>query len=261
MSQTVFESDGRCFECGVQLRPFLLREGEKPDLVDGLGNYAPCPRCFQIEYECMRQKYLRPRKINWLLRKSKLPPLFLEKTFDNFKIYDLRQEKVLRECRSFAEDFPDRQDRGSCLLFMGPCGTGKGHLSAAIIRGVIEAHMVTALFEKYIDLKKRIQRSWDRDVEEDEEEIMKSVRAPALLVLDEIGVQFKSKFERLILYQIVNHRCEYLRPTILTTNYDLGKLKEVVGERVFDRILNKESGNKVFAFNWPSYRRTLGGKT
>ena len=112
-SRKVFESDGRCVECGDSLRPFLLREGEEPDLVDGLGNFAPCPECFPIEYGCMRQKYLRPRKINWLLRKSKLPPLFLTKTFENFKIYDHRQEKVLRECRAFAENFPDRQDRGS----------------------------------------------------------------------------------------------------------------------------------------------------
>lgn len=138
---------------------------------------------------------------------------------------------------------------------MGPCGTGKGHLAAAIIKEVIRRHGATALFVKYHDLVRKIKHSWSKNSEQSEEQILKAVREVDLLVLDEIGVQFDTNAERLILYAILDHRYEYLKPTILTTNLNMKQLEKVAGERIVDRLHDQESENKIFIFNWKSYRR------
>ena len=73
-----------------------------------------------------------------------------------------------------------------------------------------------------------------------------------LLVLDEIGVQFGSDAEKLIMFDIINERYEAMRPTILISNLALSGLSEFVGDRIVDRM--KENGGKLMVFDWESHR-------
>ena len=41
---------------------------------------------------------------------------------------------------------------------------------------------------------------------------------PDLLILDEVGVQFGSETEKMILFEIINGRYEQLKPTIVISN-------------------------------------------
>lgn len=86
---------------------------------------------------------------------------------------------------------------------------------------------------------------------------------PDLLILDEVGVQFGSDTERLLLFDILNERYERRRPTILMSNLALDDaeeggrvvpgIKSYLGERVFDRL--REDGGQSVVFDWPSHRK------
>jgi len=74
-----------------------------------------------------------------------------------------------------------------------------------------------------------------------------------LLVLDEVGVQFGTETENLVLFRILNRRYEDMKPTILVSNVEIGKLTEFVGERVIDRLC--EGGGGILEFTWESARQ------
>ena len=96
----------------------------------------------------------------------------------------------------------------------------------------------TALFRK----------TWDMAVKEGYD----------LLVIDEIGVQTESKYEKVIINQIVDRRSSSKRPTGMLTNSNMEEMTKLLGERVMDRM---RLGNSLWViFNWDSYRSRVTGK-
>ena len=81
---------------------------------------------------------------------------------------------------------------------------------------------------------------------------MEDYRKADLLVLDDVCVQFGTDTEKLLLYDIIDYRYEYNRPTLVTTNGTLNVLKSLIGERCFERLL--DNGGKILNFEWSSYR-------
>ena len=77
--------------------------------------------------------------------------------------------------------------------------------------------------------------------------------SPDLLILDEVGVQFGSDFEKQILFDVLNERYEKLKPSILLSNIPGDQLADYLGERVTDRL--RENGGKMIGFDWDSYWR------
>ena len=79
-----------------------------------------------------------------------------------------------------------------------------------------------------------------------------------LLVIDEIGVQTESKYEKVIINQIVDRRSSSKRPTGMLTNSNMEEMTKLLGERVMDRM---RLGNSLWViFNWDSYRSRVTGK-
>lgn len=74
-----------------------------------------------------------------------------------------------------------------------------------------------------------------------------------LLIIDEVGVQFGSESEKIILFEIINERYEQMKPTILISNLSEDELSRYVGERIIDRM--REGKGAVINFDWESYRK------
>ncbi|HUU26543.1 MAG TPA: ATP-binding protein [archaeon] len=248
MSPPIYSDEiGRCIKCKRKLRIFPKISGEQYYI------YEPCEECFPEERKRVIREYStkkRQAQLAELMKESQLSPIFQKKTFDNFKAETPQQKNVLEDSRHFAEYFSEYQDKGTWLAFLGNCGTGKGHLASAIVNEVIRLHLKIALYITFIDVVSKIKRNWDRS----EEEINK-LRNVDLLVLDEIGVQFDTQAERVILHRILGYRYDYLKPTILTSNLNLKQLEQIVGERITDRLHDRERDNKVYLFTWESHRR------
>ena len=102
-------------------------------------------------------------------------------------------------------------------------------------------------------LVRRVKETWGKGSEETESQAIRNFTLPDLLVVDEIGVQFGSQAEQIILTEIINDRYEAMRPTIIISNLTVPQLEEILGKRVVDRFY--ESGGRVLVFNWQSYRR------
>lgn len=97
-----------------------------------------------------------------------------------------------------------------------------------------------------------MKETW-RNSEASESEVLKNLIEPDLLILDEVGVQFGSDTEKLILFEIINGRYENRRATILISNLAMDGLKAYLGDRIIDRL--REGGGRQVVFDWDSFRK------
>ena len=57
-----------------------------------------------------------------------------------------------------------------------------------------------------------------------------------LLVLDDVGAEFESKFYASAMYNIINDRLNASLPTIVSTNLEHSELEKRYGERTYSRL-------------------------
>lgn len=94
--------------------------------------------------------------------------------------------------------------------------------------------------------------------ETSEEQLLNDLSNVDLLVIDEIGVQTESRYEKVIINQIVDRRSSSKRPTGMLTNHNIDEMTRLLGERVMDRM---KLGNSLYViFDWESYRSRVTGK-
>jgi DNA replication protein DnaC len=105
------------------------------------------------------------------------------------------------------------------LLLHGPVGVGKTHLAVAVLNDLIEMKGATGLFCDFSDLLDRIQASFSRTVDANQDDIVAPYRDAGVLVLDELGARRPSDWVREILYGLLNTRYNRNRITIITTNF------------------------------------------
>ena len=203
------------------------------------------------------------------------PPEFHETSFDTFDTSMPGRAATLASARQFAAQV--NQHGCGFALFVGPTGPGKTRLACNIIRMlensdalyVRQGELTCALRSTYGRkdvVLHRNQRSYDDEVEEDDPpNPLKIVQKVRFLVLDEIGCTALANDERLLLDELLKHRYEKRKPTILISNLpltgtlDAPGVKEFLGDALTDRI-REASGNGKFIvqFSGESFRRSVG---
>lgn len=217
-----------------------------------------CPQCREeeraeeVRRELAEKRQAKERRIARLIGRSGLPERYLSRTFDNYRAETEGQQRVLGIAKAYAERFEDRLKHGGGLVFCGKPGTGKTHLAAAICNHVMRELGRSALFLTVLRAVRSVKETWRQGAERTEQDALDALLEPDLLVLDEVGVQFGTESERLILFEIINGRYEDMRPTILLSNLPVEELEQYIGVRALDRM--REGGGAVLAFDWDSYR-------
>lgn len=189
-----------------------------------------------------------------VFKRAAIPPRFSTRTLSNYEPQCDKSTAALRTATHYAESFPTVLQNGQSLIFVGNVGSGKTHLASGIAHEVL-SQGYSALFSTVLSAVRTVKDTYRRDSAKTESEAIMDLVRPDLLVLDEVGVQFGSDTEKLILFEIINGRYEHMRPTILLSNLDIKGLAEYLGERVMDRL--REGGGKMVAFDWASYRRNV----
>ena len=195
----------------------------------------------------------RASQMRKLFDGAEIPKRFTARTFENYRAEEgnPNQALALTRSRKFAENFPRATELGANFVFCGKPGTGKTHLACAIGNAVMRSHGASALFITVFDAIQRVKATYS-DKDQSERSVMQSFAEPDLLILDEVGVQFGTDYEKVIITDIINRRYNDMRPTIILSNLDEKELGEYLGARVMDRMF--EGGGGVIAFDWDSYR-------
>ena len=220
-----------------------------------------CPKCAKIkaQEEKDRAEWQRKEeeriKLNKLFNGAAIPPRFKNKKFSDYKAGCQKSKRALAICQKYAENFDKRFEAGGGLALCGSPGTGKTHLAASIANHVIENFGKSVIFNSVMSAMRKVKSTYSKTSEMTELEAVESFTRPDLLILDEVGVQFGTNAEMMILFEIINVRYQNMKPTILISNLPHSELNDYIGERVVDRM--QEGGGAIIPFDWDSYRSKL----
>jgi len=170
-------------------------------------------------------------------------------SFENYKTDTVQKELALEKTKKYIEGV--LSGNGNCLVMAGKVGTGKTHLAAAMINTMVEKGKNSKLV-KMSEVIRNIKSTWSKGALQDESEVIKFYSSLPLLIVDEIGVQFGTDTEKLLLSEIIDNRYQDILPTVLISNLDTDGIKNCIGERSYDRL--RQDGGKVVAFDWESER-------
>lgn len=203
----------------------------------------------------------RRHQVSAMIGRAAIPPRFADRRFETFVPYAQGPADALRKVQAYAEDFHTVRRRGGGLILCGGVGAGKTHLAAAAAHCVIHQGY-SALFTSIIKAIGSVKETYRRDSPITEAAAIAKFVVPDLLILDEVGVQYGSDTEKMILFEIINGRYEQIKPTIIISNLSLlpkaekePSLMDFLGERVVDRL--REGGGSAIVFDWPSYRKEV----
>ncbi len=236
-------------------------------LIHGDGDFAraeacscqpPCTKCggqgvvffrdaigYLVATPCECSSFLKC--VEWFNR-AQIPSQAANATLDSFRpkfrsdpaagqIFQA-QKNLLEVSRRFVDEY-ERGGRG--LLFYGPCGTGKTHLAVAILRSLILRRGIQGRFVDFTHLLSSLRAAYADN--ESAERILTPLIDVPILVLDELGKNRGTDWERDVLDELISKRYNGERTTIFTTNLfprpttpGQETLRDRLGERIYSRL-------------------------
>lgn len=224
-----------------------------------------CPCCYGTGMEIVTGKGARrcrcriQEQLTKLLAAARIPRRYERCSFSNYHPAASRsaQLQAFNDAFKLVDEYP-AVDRG--LLFTGSVGTGKTHLSVAILRGLAEKG-IPCLFYEFGPLLKEIQDSYNPVSQASELRVLSPVYEAEVLVLDELGASKPTDWVRDTMMQIIGTRYNNRKLTIFTTNYSDTRrnpqeetLEDRIGVRLRSRLYEM---CKMVIVEGDDYRRRL----
>lgn len=237
----------------------------KPLCVAGrtIGATTVCSKCSELykawkskQDEIDKKKQIEESKrmaFNNRLSSYGVTPRHFDESFDSYIVKSDEQRKSLETCKYVCQKIID----GECknIIMVGSVGTGKTHLASAMCRKMAEQkEPYKVLIATVTEMIRRYRSSYDSNNDVTEEKVINSLTNKDLLIIDELGMSKGDEKELNILFEIINNRYEYKRSTVIISNQSIGEVKELLGQRIIDRL--KEDGCRVLGMAWESHRET-----
>jgi len=194
---------------------------------------------------------MRIKNIDQTMKDFGIAKRFVNRTLDNYEAKTDGQKHALGTAREIAETVGNSRPRNA--IFTGRPGTGKNHLVAGITRELILAKKIVVA-STMIKMIQHFRSAWNHGAEESEKEVYEKYTLADLLILDEVGTQYGTDSEHIIIFDILNERYGSELSSLLVSNLGMTELRDYVSERLIDRL--KEDGCDIVVFDWQSYRGT-----
>lgn len=171
------------------------------------------------------------RRGDALIARARVPGEYGDARFDTFE-RRTGNETAFALAASWSRDLRRGAPARRGLLFQGPPGSGKTHLSVAILREFVFGTFSSALFlnvPEWLNAMKDAFQTGDGTPPP-------SPRGYRLVVLDDLGAERATPWSTDQLYSIVNHRESNGLPTVASTNLSDAELEARLGRATMSRL-------------------------
>lgn len=234
----------KSLEAQSRLKTLLKSNGFAEDYLDV--KYS-CPVCKDTGYDGERYCQCHISLIKEIARQEIAKAAPLEKcSFESFKLryypdvtdkeIGVNQKEHMEAVYELLKNYADSFSLKNKSIFMtGATGLGKTHLSLAIAGKAIDKGF-NVIYESAQNLMDKLEKEhFSRNSTDSsfKDEIMDC----DLLIIDDLGCEFRTQFTKAEVYNIVNTRHLRSLPTIINTNLTPNEIEEVYDQRVASRIL------------------------
>lgn len=219
----------------------------------------------QLMAEQASQEHYKRTTYAWLTKHS----IFLDDTlkhatFDSYQTTDDETEHNKQLALNIARRYYKGANNNT--IFTGKAGTGKSHLSMAMLQ-VVNEHSDPyrkCLFVSLDELMRRIKDSFNnRESYYTEQRMIDLLTEADLLVLDDLGAETgavttdktATDFTTRTLYAIINGRMN--KPTIITTNLSSKDMAKMYDSKLISRMFRGAEGHVIKFEKTNDKRRTI----
>lgn len=179
--------------------------------------------------------------------------------FNNFEVGDDKdtpsRKAALETVRQYAINLEQHRKEGTNLILVGGCGTGKDHLTTAVLRHAIRLGM-DVVFTRGSSLAERMLVAASGG-----ERIDERFANSDLLAISDFEPKGKETASGTVLagyLELIDERYRRMRPTIISSNIvDRQSMGKAIGLRVVDRLID---GGIVVRMEWESARKRRTSK-
>jgi DNA replication protein DnaC len=246
MEQTVFSMSERSIVCSVH--------GQQTER--GIfGKWFGCPVCNEDRLAAEEREAFEQAKLD-NIKSAGIPSLYDNSSLKSWHITDERQQRILMRAMEYAKTISDLPAAPNFVL-SGTTGTGKTHIAASVLRMAarqsFKKRLLSCQYVTGAQIMAEIRASWDAKTRsKHESEILRHYGSVKVLVIDEIGVSDRINGSQDIWSTIFDMRYREKLPTIITSNLDKAQLQHHIGDRAYDRLMER----CVWAnCAWQSYRQ------
>lgn len=197
----------------------------------GFINGRMCSCHKQLLKDIMREEILRLAPLDKCTFDNFSLEYYSDQAGENAIVPRQRAEKILSTARKYAQNFTLNSKN---LMFVGGTGLGKTHLSLAILNTVINRgyYVCYGTSQNICDDLQSEQFGRGDTAYYSKNQVL----GCDLLVLDDLGTELDNQYSIATLYNIINSRILSGKPTIISTNYNIGALESKYDKRITSRI-------------------------
>lgn len=189
------------------------------------------------ECPCRKQKIMQNR-----LRFANLPEAFKDMALSNFKtdVYKLEKSQevintVIGILKLYLVNLESHKATGKGLyIYSDTKGSGKTRIAVSLASELMKKYNMQVKFSTSTSILNEIKRTWDRDNEYNESDLLDALSTTQVLIIDDFGTEEVRGWIDEKFYSIINERYQNKKITIYTSNLPLGDLK--YGDRIKSRV-------------------------
>jgi len=160
-----------------------------------------------------------------------IPPKFYDSTWENWIPDTLAKKEALEKVKKAWT---------TNLFLCGKSGTGKTHLAMCLAKE-------GASYRRLPDIFREVRSDFNS-----EQRVIDKYGTVKLLLIDEVGRQKYSDFEKNLFFEIIDKRWNNILPTTLITNLNEKEFSTEYGTAIVDRLRPI-----IVRFTWESHREEL----
>ncbi|MDE5577938.1 MAG: ATP-binding protein [Oscillospiraceae bacterium] len=143
-----------------------------------------------------------------------------------------RMSDNLNSCKQYAERF---SLHSQSLFLFGKTGIGKTHISLSIAKEVINRGFTVA-YGSLLNYLRVIEKEHFGRSEDPNTDTLQILISADLLILDDLGSEFRTSFYESVIYNIINSRINLGLPTIINSNLSITELQNNYNDRIISRL-------------------------